>query len=284
MPDQTRYLTTYNRSARLLASPPVSELIVNRQGAVIHLRLNRPDQLNALSLPLMKEMRLALTQAATDRKARALVLTGAGRMFCAGADVKTFGPLAEDPAGLRAYFDTFEQTVDQLAALPLPTVAGIHGGCFGGGMSLAMACDQRIGDSTGRFALPPARLGLNYGRADMRRLVRTVGHATASDLLIGARQLDAGQAHDKGLLQYLCKDGEVEVEQAALQMGEKLADLSLSSIGFSKKFLDDLSANRGDDSSGPHFVDSPEIVEGIRAFAERRTPRFDWHPADSSDD
>lgn len=251
------------------------ELVIKGQTA--HLKLNRPQKLNALSLKLMEQMRLACGRLAIDSNVRSVVLTGAGRMFCAGADIKAFAPKVADPQALRRYFDAFEQTVQALAALSLPTVAGIHGGCYGGGVSLAMACDLRVGDASCRFGLPPARLGLNYGASDMRRLIRTVGHATATDMLIAARQLEAEQAHSKGLLQYLCDEG--QVESAALQLGEKLAAFSLSSIGHSKQMLDALTDPDLGPKASAHFVDSADITDGVCAFGEGRPAKFGWHPA-----
>ena len=257
---------------------PVLKVRIEEQLALVE--MHRPHQLNALNMELMRQLREQLAELARNRQVRAVALIGAGRIFCAGADVKTFGPLADDAAGLREYFNTFAATVEELASLPLPTVAGIQGGCHGGGISLALACDLRISDPTSLFSLPPARLGLHYGEQDMRRLVRAVGHAVATDLLIAARRLSAEEAHHHRLVQYLC--GEGEVVDSVLELGHRLSQLSLSSIGSSKRFLSELTgvvAKR----KHPHFTNSPEIAEGVRAFRDRQPAAFSWHPVDVQD-
>lgn len=160
------------------------------------LTLDRPDRRNALSIELRDALSDALDLLAADETVRCVVLTGAGSTFSAGFDLGEFAAAAEDPAlaeRLWASSDRYHATVMQF---PLPLVAAINGPAIAGGFDLAVLCDVRIGASTARFAHPERTFGpVVY--APLRELV---GGATARDLCLTGREIDATEAHDLGLL------------------------------------------------------------------------------------
>ncbi|MGI9345901.1 MAG: enoyl-CoA hydratase/isomerase family protein [Gammaproteobacteria bacterium] len=246
-----------------------------RQPNTWWLVLNRPQQLNALSTQLLQELQAALVQVAGDRRVRALILAASGRVFCAGADLKTLRALAGDVGQIDQYMDHFNTVVDTLAGLPIPTVAAIQGGCYGGGVSLTLACDFRIATEECTFALPSARLGVLYTKHDIARLMRAVGHGWACRMLLAAESCDAQAAQANGLVHWLCSDSRLEA--VSREKGSYLAQLSLASIGHSKYWLNRLSGVEGV-SEQLDWGSSTDVTTGLQSQAKEGHPSFAWHP------
>lgn len=206
-------------------------LVPEAGGEVLRLVLDRPERRNALREVEVDALRSALDQAAAS-EARALVVQGAGRAFCAGADFGYLRRVAEMPPGERAtHLRGFVDLVTELVRFPLPTVAGVHGPCYGAGACLALACDHVVADDEGRLGLVFTRIGVGGGDVCATWLLaRRVPSRTAWRLLADAAELDAGRARSLGLVDEVVAQTELgnTVLRRALawarQPGNALAD------------------------------------------------------------
>ena len=172
-------------------------ILAERQDAVLLLRLNRPQALNALSTGLMADLAAALTGAQADDTLRAVVLTGSEKAFAAGADIREMAGLTFADAFTR---DIYGPESRVLARFPKPLLAAVSGYCLGGGCELAMLCDLIFASDTARFALPETGLGIIPGMGGTQRLPRLVGPALAMDMILTGRQLTATEALAAGLV------------------------------------------------------------------------------------
>ena len=177
-------------------------LHVERSGAVVTITLDRPDRGNALTAQLKTELLDAVTEAAADSEVRAVVLTGAGKAFCAGQDLAEHAvALQTDPA---TAFDTIERhyapIVNTLATMPKPVVAAINGACAGAGLGLALACDLRLAAAGARLSTAFTAIGLTCDSGLSATLVRAVGAARASELILLAEPFTAEQAAQWGVV------------------------------------------------------------------------------------
>jgi enoyl-CoA hydratase/carnithine racemase len=215
---------------------------------------------------------------AADPGVRVLVVTGAGASFCAGADIADLlgGTDAADPMA-----DVRRDNLAAQAALrefPAPTIAMVRGHCIGGGVELAVACDLRVTDPTGRFGVTPARVGVVYTPESTRALLDLVGPATTKLLLFSGELLDAAEALRRGLVDRVVPAA--ELEDAVLELAEVLASRSALSQRATKEVVAALLAGRdGQAEAGRWYretIAAGELAEGVAAFAERRPPRFPW--------
>ncbi len=256
----------------------MDELQVAARGAVATLVLNRPAKRNAITLEMWKALPGVLEDLASDPETRVLVIRGAGEeAFAAGADISEFGRVRHDAASGRRYSRAVTQAERALAAFPQPTIAMIRGSCVGGGLEVALACDLRFASRTSRFGITAARLGIVYGYASTRRLATMVGPGHARDLLFSGRLVGAAEALAMGLVTRVCEPEALEPEtyeyarrladQAPLsQKGAKLMLRQFAGEG--KMTASDLSA------CVERAYESEDYHEGVRAFLEKRPPRF----------
>ena len=173
-------------------------LQVEAEGPVGRLTLDRPDKLNPLSTKTLRELAAAARWFDDQHHVRAVVVSGAGRSFSAGADLATFaGPADESP---RAAADAGRLMAEAIEAMRAVTVAAIRGWCVGGGVVLASACDLRVATSDARFSIPEVDLGLPLAWGGIPRLVREIGPAMTKELVITCRVFDAEEAHRIGFL------------------------------------------------------------------------------------
>lgn len=249
----------------------------SRDGAVARLTISRPERRNALNHTALDELHDGVRRAAADQ-VRVLVLTGDADQFCAGADLKELEDLAFTRA-LRA-------ALDDLAALPFPTVAAISGACMGLGMQLALSCDLRLATPDARFAVPVAKLGLMVDHWTIQRLALLAGPSTARWMVLTARPVTAADAHRAGLVHEIVEpDGDsgpgVSVLDAATALADEIAGLAPLALAGSKLGLD-LLEHPGEqiDPDGAYRAAfeaawaSGDLVEGRLAFTERRPPTF----------
>lgn len=170
---------------------------IRRDRDVCVLTLQREEKLNALSAALERELQ-EVVQSDEVRGSRCVVFTGAGKAFSAGADINEFA--GTDPASIAAYYADTGDVYERIAALPMPTIAAIHGWCLGGGLEMALAMDFRIADETATFGLPEVALGIVPSSGGTHRLVRMVGPAKAKELMLLDRRFDAEEALSLGLV------------------------------------------------------------------------------------
>lgn len=248
---------------------------VAREGAVLHVRIQRPARRNALATADWAALADAF---AGIGAARVLVLSGVPGAFSAGADIGELAELLREPARFVASNAVVQDAQRALARLPVATIAAIDGACVGGGLGLAVACDFRIATARSRFAITPAKLGLVYSPDDTRRLAALVGPARARELLLTGRVLDAAEAQAYGLLTRCVADDGLDAAVEALVAG--LLEASPSAIAGIKQVLAHVAGDPAVDAGAARraFDDafhSADFAEGARAFLERRPPKFD---------
>jgi enoyl-CoA hydratase/carnithine racemase len=253
------------------ASTPLFEL----DGARATIRLNRPRHLNRLQPEDLDALLKLFDRIEADSTIRALVLTGTGRAFSAGYDL---GSIAERAANAREQTagSAFEVVVNRLEDLAVPTICRINGGVYGGSTDLALACDFRIGVDTCEMFMPAARLGLHYYKSGIRRYVSRLGLDNAKKLFLTAEKIGAAEMLRIGYLTAMVPtealDHEVD-RLAALLAGNAPAamrGMKRTINEFARGQLDEEAADRRHRDS----MRSAEITEGIKAFAEKRPPKF----------
>jgi 2-(1,2-epoxy-1,2-dihydrophenyl)acetyl-CoA isomerase len=257
-------------------------LLVERTGSVVTLTFNRPSSLNSLNRELREELRAALDSLVTDRSARAVVLTGAGRGFCAGQDLREHAStMGEAGAGdpLASMLQQYNPIALTLATLDRPVVAAVRGIAAGAGASLALLCDFRVGGPGTSFLMAFAKVGLAGDTGASWSLPRLVGHAKATELLMLADPVPADEALRIGLLSRLVDDDE-QVLPAAQALAERLAagptvaygqikrQLAIGGTGTLPDALDaELQAQRVSGATGDHR-------DATAAFLDKQTPVF----------
>ena len=232
--------------------------------------ISHPAKRNAMTAAMWQALPALLEQLAADTAVRALVLTGAGDTFCAGADISSLRDGARDPD-----FDPQALAVaaeEALAAFPRPTVAAVRGFCVGGGSQLAAACDLRFAEEGARFGVTPAKLGIVYPASSTRRLTALVGPAAAKYLLFSGELIDTERALRTGLVDEVLPAGELDKRVA--EFTRVLVSRSLLTQAAAKEFADgrtDRDAHWAAEAGG-----SGDTAEGVAAFLERRPPRFTY--------
>jgi 2-(1,2-epoxy-1,2-dihydrophenyl)acetyl-CoA isomerase len=198
-------------------------LLVERSGGVATLTLNRPDALNSLTVELKEALLAGLHEVSADPGVRAVVLTGAGRAFCAGQDLREHQALVEsgDPSPMHTVRDHFNPIVLGIARMPKPVVAAVNGMAAGAGASIAFAADFRIAADRARFLLAFAGIGLSLDTGASWTLPRLVGYARATAMALLAEPVGASQALEMGLVNAVVPDD--GVLPAAHELATKLA-------------------------------------------------------------
>lgn len=237
--------------------------------------LDAPSTRNAMTRAMWAALPDIAARIAADHDVRAVLVTGAGGAFCAGADISEFETVYGTEATARDYNALVRAGQQALRDLPRPVIAAIEGPCVGGGCGLALSCDLRFAGEGAVFAITPARLGIAYGPADTMALVEKVGPARAKDILFSARKLAADEALSIGLVERVVPAGSAVA--AAQAYAESLAALSPASLAVTKRIVNGLIPVPADPSLMRDFealFTGPDFAEGTRAFLERRPPRF----------
>jgi enoyl-CoA hydratase/carnithine racemase len=210
------------------------ELVGTRQEErVTVVTLQRADKLNALSTATEEELLAALSTELV-RESSCVVFVGTGKAFSAGADVNEFRDA--DPASIAAYYAASGDVYERIAALPMPTIAAIHGWCLGGGLELALAVDFRIADESAVFGLPEVGLGIIPSSGGTHRLVRLLGPAKAKELMLLSRRYEAQEARSLGLVTEVVPRG--DALKRALEIGHELAALPPLALRTTKRAAD----------------------------------------------
>ena len=255
------------------------KMFSRKEGRVGYIIFNNPERHNAVSLEMWQTTALFLHEFAKDDDVRVIVLTGAGgKAFVSGADISKFGDERATKEAVACYNEAVDKIYAGVHQFPKPTIAMIRGYCIGGGLGLAISCDIRIASDNARFALPAAKLGLGYDFPGIKRFVDTVGPAFAKEIFFTARQFDADEAREMGLVNRVLPDAELEayvkdyadtiaanapltVNSAKYIIGEVLKDESKRDMARCAELVRQCFASR-------------DYVEGRRAFMEKRRPKF----------
>ncbi|MGW0464891.1 enoyl-CoA hydratase/isomerase family protein [Streptomyces sp. NPDC003027] len=225
-----------------------------------------PAKRNAMTAGMWRSLPALLAPLAADRTVRALVLTGEGGTFCAGADISTLREPGDEQQSLAV------RAEEALAAFPKPTLAAVRGYCVGGGSQLAAACDLRFAEEGALFGITPSKLGIVYPSSSTRRLAALVGPAAAKYLLFSGELIDTARALRTGLVDEVLPAGELDKRVA--EFARVLVSRSQLTQAAAKEFADgrtDRDAHWAEQARG-----SGDTAEGVAAFLERRAPRFTY--------
>lgn len=243
-----------------------------RRGLVGLVTIDRQERRNALNAELCKHLREVLQE---QTEPRAFVITGAGSAFCSGADLVTrFAP----EGNTDTFRPSFEELLDAIVACPASVVAAINGPAIGAGMQLAVACDIRVAALGARMAIPGGKLGIHLSPRNIWRLAQLVGQGAARDFLIAGRNVDANEALRLGLVQYVEHDalasalalaGEIASYAPLTVQGHKRA---LNLVAEAQWLSEDARADIA--AAEARAFASEDLQEGMTAFSEKRTPRF----------
>ena len=260
-------------------SAPGPDLILEeRQGSTRVLTFNRPDKLNAISSEMLRQLAARLDEAEADDGVRTVILTGAGRRaFVAGADIEEYS--GQSPEEFAEYQAASRRLFSRIDRFPKPVVGAINGYALGGGFEIALCCDVLVASTNARFGLPEGLLGLSPGGGGTQRLTRAVGPFVAADVLLSARRLRADEALSLGLVAEVVDDEEGLVE-AAVAKAEAMATVApLASSEMLELIREALEQplEEGltrEQEALVRLHATQDAAEGIRAFVEKRRPRF----------
>ncbi len=261
------------------------ELMETIENGIATLTMNRPDARNALTRDMMNGLLTALPRLAADPAVRVVVLTGAGRAFCAGGDVKGFAKRAQDGGATAESFDHKVNDLRQrmevsrwLHEMPKPTLAVIPGPAAGAGLSMALACDMRIASDDAKLTTAFSKVGLSGDFGGSYFLNHLVGAAKARELYFTAAVLRADEAQKIGMVNRVVPYE--QLAKAAADYAQELAALPTIAVGFMKKNLNTgLRSNLSDtlDAEAIHMIstfDTDDHKGAARAFVEKRQPVF----------
>lgn len=247
---------------------------------VARIELNRPRALNSLDLALLAELESALRATEADESVKALVLAGAGRAFCTGADLKTVMALVNDWPEYVKYLYRLTEVFRLLETLPLPTIARVHGYALAGGLELVLCCDLAIAAEDARIGDQHANVGLIAGAGGIPRLIRRIGKQAALELLYTGSWLSGTEAAARGIV--LRATPPEDLDAAIADLTDKLAHKSRHGLGYTKRVAlagEDvpLVTALNEERAGlmEYFNSSPHPREGVNSFLEKRAPNFD---------
>jgi enoyl-CoA hydratase len=249
-------------------------ILVDRDGRVGTITLNRPQALNALNSQVMNEVTTAAAEFDADPGIGAIIITGSAKAFAAGADIKEMADLSFAEVFAADFFAAWSK----LAAVRTPTIAAVAGHALGGGCELAMMCDVLIAADTAKFGQPEIKLGVLPGMGGSQRLTRAIGKAKAMDLILTGRTIDAAEAERSGLVSRVVPADDLLAE--AGKVAATIAGMSLSAARMAKEAV-----NRAFDSTLAEgllyerrlfhsaFATDDQSV-GMAATTEKRAPNF----------
>ncbi|MEU8513753.1 enoyl-CoA hydratase/isomerase family protein [Kitasatospora sp. NPDC048722] len=244
------------------------------EDGVAVLEFARPHRRNAVTLAIWRALPEVLRELAEHAGVRALLLTGAGGTFSAGADIAELAEVYGDPERADAYHAVNVAAEEALAAFPHPTIAAVRGACVGGGCQLAVACDLRFVAEDARLGITPAKLGVVYPAVPTLRLARLVGPARAKYLLFSGELVRGRDAFVLGLAERVLPDAELDA--AALEFARLLTRRSPQTIGAVKAALA-VPEERAAEALEPwerRSREASDVHEGLAAFLEGRPARF----------
>jgi enoyl-CoA hydratase len=257
----------------------MDELLVEIENGIATITINRPDRRNALTLGMWSSFPSIMAPLSADPAVKVVVLRGSGdKAFSAGGDIPEFLELASSPEKAREEYPIIQAALGSIEQSPKPVIAMIRGFAMGGAWLLISACDIRIAAEDAQFSIPSARIGVTISYPDTLRTVRLIGPAKTKEILYTARLIKAAQAYEWGLVNHvvpvaelekftydmatvICSNAPLSVRGAKQTVNVCVADPMLSSI------------KRGDELAVACIL-SKDFSEGVRAFIEKRPPKF----------
>jgi enoyl-CoA hydratase/carnithine racemase len=263
-------------------------VLVEKANGVCTITINRGEKQNTLNPDVLRGMIAAIRSTGSDPSTRAVVLRGAGeKVFCAGYDlsilpgtVRSFSDRKAQGEEITPEEDLINLSIEAVSDCPVPVIAMIYGPCVGAGCDLAVACDMRLASHTARFAIPAVRRGLAYPPKSVHRLMNLVGAAATREMLLTGAFVDAGRAREIGLVNRVVDAG--ELAEATYSLAGVMAANGPLGVDATKKIIASylrvgrLSA--ADEAEAQNMAmrcaQSADFQEGVRAFLEKRQPRF----------
>lgn len=240
-------------------------------------KLNNPARANALSGFLVKDLASQIKELSVNRDLRAVIFTaGESKAFCAGADLKERQSMNEQE--IISYVGLLRKTFDEIAALPMPTIAAIRGLALGGGCELALSCDLRVMEEDALIGLTEVSWGIIPGAGGTQRLPQLVGVGMAKKLIYTAAKLSAREAFEINLVEEVCPTGQAELK--ALQIADEIAKNSPNSVRLAKLAIGSFAKNQlqqGLEAEWDYYkqtINHPDRLEGLAAFREKRKPNY----------
>jgi len=255
-------------------------VLVERDGGVATLTLNRPDIRNAMTVELTEAFADAVASLRSDSAVRAVIVTGAGKAFCAGGDLSWIQPgPGADVLSIRAKMRSFYPRFLAIRSLDVPTIAAVNGAAIGAGLCVSMACDLRIAAEDAKLSTAFLRLGMHPGMAATYLLTRLVGTARAAELFFTARTIDGREAERIGLVNRAVPAGDLLSEAQSLA-GEIAANAPIP-MGMTKRAI--YLAERADletmleyeGLAQPVTMATADLLEGLEAVKSKRAPHFE---------
>ncbi len=252
-------------------------ILVQQEGAIATVVLNRPEKLNALTRPMWRRLGEAFTELCADESVRCVILRGAGeKAFAPGNDIAEFAAERSNVEQARAYGEDMRRTLEAISSCRRPVVAQIHGICVGGGLEIAGLADIRICGESSRFGVPINKLGLTMAYAEIGALISLAGESTALEILLEGRVFDAREAKEKGLVTRVVADADVESEARAT--AQRIAEGAPLVARWHKKFARRLRDSRpltpAEYDEGFACFGTEDFRTGYQAFLAKEKPEF----------
>jgi len=241
------------------------------------LTLNRPEIMNSLNFPLLKELNHFITETNFDKDIRVVIITGAGeKAFCAGADLKERRNMTPDE--VKRYIFTIRTTFTAVEYLPKPVIAAVNGIALGGGTELALACDIRLASKTATMGLTETSLAIIPGAGGTQRLVRAVGKGKAKELIFTAKRISADEAYEIGMVNHVVEpekliDSAIEMAERICQNGPLAIEQAKMAINFGSE-TDIFTGLAFETQCYNVLIPTKDRLEGLQAFKEKRKPNY----------
>lgn len=255
---------------------PYSNILIEKKGNIGILKINRPNNLNALNKDTILELTDAVEELEKDSSIKVVILTGEGKAFIAGADIKQMKDM--DPSEGKKFAESGHNLLFKIENSHLPFIAAVNGYALGGGCEVMMACDISIAASSAKIGQPEINLGIHPGFGGTQRLPRLVGRIKAKELLLTGDNIDANEAHRIGLVNMVVPDDKIMEE--AEKIANKISYKSTVQTGFIKTLVNkgmDLDLKKACELEISYFSKSfqtEDQKEGMTAFLEKRKPNF----------
>ncbi|MDO5096174.1 MAG: enoyl-CoA hydratase-related protein [Peptostreptococcaceae bacterium] len=251
-------------------------IVLNKSQGVLTITLDNPKTLNSLDDGMLFQLGEAIDKAENDDEVRVVIITGSGKSFVAGADIKAMSEM--DAAQGKKFGEKGAGLFRRIEKLSKPVIAAINGFALGGGCELAMACDIRIASNKAKFGQPEVCLGITPGFSGTQRLARIVGIGKAKELIFSGNIIDAQEAYRIGLVEQLAEPD--ELLNVATELANKIASNAKTAVRYAKEAI-----NRGLQTDIDTGIDievalfalcfaTEDQKEGMKAFLEKRNPKF----------
>ena len=256
------------------------DLILEKKGEIATIYFNRPEKRNALTYEMWQEIPKLVEDVENDKAIKVLIIRGIDETsFAAGADISEFQTLRANAEGAKIYNEATHKAERALATMKKPSIAMIQSYCIGGGLEIALACDFRFSDTNGKFGITPAKLGLVYSLTATKQLVDIVGPAKAKYILFSGKILDVDDAYRIGLVDEVHRPEEIVEKTYAF--AESLCEKAQFSVRSMKEIIGLIMAGPTEESERTDYLrlisfDTDDYKEGVRAFLEKRKPKFTY--------